>query len=618
MITNRIETDFAKEFLGKQSSKMMRDFRDIQLQRNSSDREKSFSALEAICTKDISYNLRKMTKYNVYDSPSDKDEYYWLIKTIDGEKNFICGLPIFCSSASLIHNKAPILSVVNVPMTNSVFYCEKEGGVCSSSFHDNGMHRISSCSRLSEATLCVNFDSDMQNTRVISCNTLGYVYVALGNLDGFIMDLGEFESKIAELFIKEAGGVFSRIGNLSIGSNKLIHEDLRNIAFKKMGIDKEKSISFSCGPTQKPSNWKVDIFNNALIAQSNWTAEGLNRVKDVLNLTRDVLQIPSKHKIVLINGSATGATECALYNFLGTRPIQNLAYDVFGRRWGSEISRICNFYEKKYSVKINFSNIMYDKQKITKGDTKTYEAQIDKNSDLVLVHSGTSNGFAWTNNALLKRNKDDGLVICDAVASAFIEDIPWKDIDVGCFSFQKGLGAEAGLGCVVLNEKALDFIKQERSMLVAPRIMHLTEEMVRLSSDEGYLINSISMLHIEEIRHHLAWAKQNGGLPFLKETCIKNQTEIIDLVNKHSNKVKFLLEDPNTRSKAVLAVIPTNPVLQNWDFIRKVSRIAEKYNLHAIEGLSEEVPCWRFWTGPTMQRITEGFNRFLNAFDRAL
>lgn len=86
-----------------------------------------------------------------------------------------------------------------------------------------------------------------------------------------------------------------------------------------------------------------------------------------------------------------------IFNFLGHRDIMNVSFDVFGRRWATEISKILAFYQKKAGIQVALNDIRYSDNGVTKGETSEYEDKISHNthSDLVFVFSGTSNGFVW-------------------------------------------------------------------------------------------------------------------------------------------------------------------------------------------------------------------------------
>jgi len=231
----------------------------------------------------------------------------------------------------------------------------------------------------------------------------------------------------------------------------------------------------------------------------------------------------------------------------------------------------------------------------------------------VLVYTGTSTGRRWQAfNWLKKRVNLSGLTVCDATSALFAEAIPWKFFDIVCGSFQKALGAEAGLGLIVLSPKAVTHLKQFGHAFTPPRIIRLDEKTIDEIS-EGKLINTISMLNLEEIAHNLGWGIKNGGLLFLQKKCLQNQKFIISNL---PNELELMIKEEAARALTVLCVRPKDPSKQNWDFIRAVAKRAADKGVHEIAGHPEEVPCWRFWTGPTV--TPEGFKTFVIAYQEIM
>ena len=600
----RFEVDIIKEILLKQTNRILKDFRDMRFRRNQEDREKTFSSLVQIVMSNIASKLLEIKDIEITTGESTS-EIYWSINVIDGSENFKSSVPIFCSSVSLVEKGEVTLSVLYMPFYNRCFFVDKGRGL----YSDEGTHSVSNSRKISDYSSFSNLN--MQNSPNIGSNSWMYSFVASGAVDAFMLDMTNIESKIAELFIKEAGGLFSKVGNVSIGSNQYLHQELRKKTMEHLGIKKEQ-ISFCCGPTQKPHFWSGKIYERGLISTSHRSTKGIMQINEVVELTRKILSIPSDYKILLMNGSATGAIECGFFNFLGHRDIMNVSFDVFGRRWATEISKILAFYQKKAGIQVALNDIRYSDNGVTKGETSEYEDKISHNthSDLVFVFSGTSNGFVWKKNNLLGNRS--GLNICDATSAAFAEELPWNFLDVTCFSFQKALGAEAGLGCVVLSPKAVSQLKEKEFAFMPPRIIRLEEPMLT-NVVNGKLINTISMLNLQEIMENLRYIEERGGHEFLVERCLSNQA----IIEKNlPDELEFLLSQKRLRCRSLLAIRPKNPELRNWDFLKKVASLCEERGVHSICGLEEEMPCWRFWTGPMNYLVEKGFHIFKESYEK--
>lgn len=600
----RLEIDIAKQILLKQTNRILKDFRDMRFRRNQDDRDKTFDSLQQILFLNIASKLSEIKGIEIA-ADECASESYWLVNAIDGIDNFKNSVPIFCSSISLIQKNQAVLSVLYLPFYNKCFFVEKGRGLHS----EDGVHSVSTSRKLDNYS--VFSSSKISNANDLKSNSWMYSSVASGSVDAFVLEMTNIESKVAELFITEAGGAFSRIGNIGIGSNPHLHQDLRKKVMEELGIKKDQT-SFCCGPTQKPDFWSGKIYEKGLLATSHRSVKGVSKINQVVELIRKILLIPQDYKILLMNGSATGAIECGFFNFLGHRNIINISYDVFSRRWGKEIRKILDFYGQKTSISCALNDINYSEDSLIKGEVSEYENEIsnDNGSDLVFVYSGTSNGIVWKNNDLLKGRS--GLNVCDATSAVFAQEIPWQSLDVTCFSFQKALGAEAGIGCVVLSPKAVLHLQQKQPAFLAPRIIRLDEPMFT-NVVNGKLINTISMLNLEEILQNLKYIDEKGGQEFLREKCLTNQSIIEQNL---PDSLEFLILQRRFRSRSLLAIRPKDPDLRNWNFIKKIANMCEERGVHSICGLEEETPCWRFWTGPMNNRVEEGFRVFTDCYNR--
>ena len=56
------------------------------------------------------------------------DNWKWYIDPLDGTKNFIHGLPLFCISIGIEHKGEMVAAVINAPLLREVFTAEREKG----------------------------------------------------------------------------------------------------------------------------------------------------------------------------------------------------------------------------------------------------------------------------------------------------------------------------------------------------------------------------------------------------------------------------------------------------------------------------------------------------------
>ncbi|MEP6018715.1 MAG: phosphoserine aminotransferase, partial [Paracoccaceae bacterium] len=94
---------------------------------------------------------------------------------------------------------------------------------------------------------------------------------------------------------------------------------------------------FSSGPCAKPPTFDVAKLGGASLGRSHRSAEGKAKLISAINRTRDILGIPDEYRIGIVPASDTGAFEMAMWNLLGERPVEMLAWESFGAGWVTDV-----------------------------------------------------------------------------------------------------------------------------------------------------------------------------------------------------------------------------------------------------------------------------------------
>ena len=198
---------------------------------------------------------------------------------------------------------------------------------------------------------------------------------------------------------------------------------------------------FSSGPCPKSPGWSLSGLSNAILGRSHRSKIALERIYKVISLIRETLNIPSSYQIGIVPASDTGAIEMLLWNLLGERPVDVLAWESFGNDWVKDIVNQLKI-ENTRVIKAEYGEIV-DLNKV------------NFDNDIVFTWNGTTSGVCVPDAEWIKDEKK-GLTICDATSAVFSMDLPWNKLDATTFSWQKVLGGEAQHGVIVLSPNVLN------------------------------------------------------------------------------------------------------------------------------------------------------------------
>lgn len=356
--------------------------------------------------------------------------------------------------------------------------------------------------------------------------------------------------------------------------------------------NKPISPCFSSGPTRKYPGWALSDLSNALLGRGHRLAPAQAKLKEVITLTRQILDVPPDYRIAIMAGSATGALECALWNLLGIRGVDVFAWDLFGTLWVTDIVDQLKIKDVRVSS-VPFGELP---------DLSTHTPD----RDVVFTWNATTSGVCVPHLDWIS-NKRQGLSICDATSAAFCVPLDWSKLDVVAFSWQKGLGGEGAHGMLILGPRAIERITTYAPPWPIPRIFRLTKgrELIE-ETFQGGTINTPSMLCVEDCLAALHWA--NGlGLPALHQRCQNNANAIAQWV-AGTPWIGYLAKDPKTIS-------PTSVCLEFLDEAgRPLSEAPHRALIQSIETqLAQEAvaydirnhryapPSLRIWAGPTVE-----------------
>ena len=328
---------------------------------------------------------------------------------------------------------------------------------------------------------------------------------------------------------------------------------------------------FSSGPCAKRPGWTAENLKDAPLGRSHRAKIGKAKLKQAIELTRDVLEVPADYKIGIVPASDTGAVEMALWSLLGARPVTTIAWESFGEGWVSDIV-------KELKLK-----------------------------DVTKLHAGYGEIPDLSNADWISASRE-GLTICDATSAAFAQALDWPKLDVVTFSWQKALGGEAAHGMLILSPRAVERLETYKPAWPLPKIFRLTKGgKLNAGIFEGETINTPSMLCVEDYLDALNWGKSIGGLKALIARADAN-TKVLADWKARTPWIDFLAQDPAIRSNTSVCLKVVDPAITalsadaQAEFAKKLVSLVEKENAGFDFAHYRDAPAGlRIWCGATVE-----------------
>jgi len=349
---------------------------------------------------------------------------------------------------------------------------------------------------------------------------------------------------------------------------------------------------FSSGPCAKRPGWSPQNLQNAVLGRSHRSKPGKARLKDAIDRTRQLLEVPDDYLVGIVPGSDTGAVEMAMWSMLGPKPIQLLAFESFGKDWVTDVVKQLKLpaevLEAPYGELPDLSKVRPD-------------------ADLVFTWNGTTSGVRVPNADFISADRE-GITICDATSAAFAQDLDWAKLDVVTFSWQKALGGEAAHGVLILSPKAVARLESYTPAWPMPKLFRMTKGgKVTLDLFEGATINTPSMLCVEDAVDALKWAEAIGGLTEMRRRADANLGALAEWVAK-TPWVDFLAANPDHRSNTSVCLKVVDPRVTalsadaQADFAKNLASALEKEGVALdVGGYRDAPPGLRIWCGATVE-----------------
>jgi phosphoserine aminotransferase len=351
--------------------------------------------------------------------------------------------------------------------------------------------------------------------------------------------------------------------------------------------------NYSSGPCAKRPGWSLDALKDAALGRSHRAKIGKLKLKQAIDLTREVLEVPADYLIGIVPGSDTGAMEMAMWSLLGQRGIDVLAWESFGLGWVTDVVKQLKLADLR-TIKADYGKL-------------PDLGQVDFKRDVIFTWNGTTSGVRVPNGDWIAANRE-GLTICDATSAAFAQNLDFSKLDVVTFSWQKALGGEAAHGMIVLSPRAVERLTTYTPAWPMPKLFRMTKGSKLIDGIfVGETINTPSMLCVEDYIDTLTWAKSIGGLRALRARADANFKVLGDWAAK-TPWIDFFAENPAARSNTSICLKIVDPDVTKLDvaaqeaFLKAISSRLDKEGVaYDINFHRDAPPHFRIWGGATIE-----------------
>ncbi|MBY5367944.1 phosphoserine transaminase [Rhizobium leguminosarum] len=350
---------------------------------------------------------------------------------------------------------------------------------------------------------------------------------------------------------------------------------------------------FSSGPCSKRPGWSLEALSDAALGRSHRAKVGKAKLKQAIDLTREILEVPADYRIGIVPASDTGAVEMALWSLLGERGVDMLAWESFGAGWVTDVV-------KQLKLK--------DVRKLEAGYGELPDlSAVDFDRDVVFTWNGTTSGVRVPNADFIPADRK-GLTICDATSAAFAQALDFAKLDVVTFSWQKVLGGEGAHGVIILSPRAVERLVTYTPAWPLPKIFRMTSG-GKLTEGifQGETINTPSMLCVEDYIDALVWAKQVGGLKGLIARADANAKVIHDFVAANDWIANLAVKAETASNTSVCLKIVDKDIAALDDdgranFAKGLVGLLEKEGVAYDVGHYRDAPSGlRIWSGATIE-----------------
>jgi len=354
-----------------------------------------------------------------------------------------------------------------------------------------------------------------------------------------------------------------------------------------------RNVNFASGPCAKRPGWSLKNLEKAFLGRSHRAKEGKARLKLAIDKTKALLGLPAGYVCGIVPASDTGAFEMAMWTMLGSRGVDALAWESFGKGWVTDAAKQLKLEDLRV-IEADYGKL-------------PDLSSVDFARDVLFTWNGTTSGVRVPNGDWIAADRK-GLTFADATSAIFAQPIDWAKVDVLTFSWQKVLGGEAAHGMLILSPRAIERLETTTPAWPIPKVFRLTKGGKFMKEVfDGETINTPSMLCVEDYLDALGWAEGIGGLEALHARADANAKVLYDWAAR-TPWLASLAADPATRSNTSVCLKIVDPAVARLSidaqraFVKQLESVLDKENAaRDIAGHRDAPPNLRIWCGATVE-----------------
>lgn len=342
--------------------------------------------------------------------------------------------------------------------------------------------------------------------------------------------------------------------------------------------------NFSSGPCTKRPGYNLAALDTSCLGRSHRSSLGKEKLKQAIDETARLLELPEGYKVGIVPGSDTGAMEMAMWSLLGQRPVDIFSWESFGAGWADDIAKQLKLADARSFV-------------ADYGKLPDF-SQANPEHDIIFTWNGTTSGVK-VNNVDWISDSRAGLTICDATSAVFAMEMDWSKIDVATFSWQKVLGGEGAHGVLVLSPRAVERLESYTPEWPLPKVFRLTSGGKLIDGIfKGATINTPSMLCVEDYLDALQWVDEIGGLSAAIAKSESNLQVFTDFVAQN-DWINFLAESADICSNTSVCFQLDASEEQVKTIIKLLSNEEVAFDIGAYRDAPAGL---RVWCGATVEK----------------